>query len=260
MRFFLPASVALLAACGTIRPAETPTGPHFKVMTYNVNYGGPGAELARQAILDENADIVCLQETNAAWEQFLKPDLSKVYPHVRFHHSGGAGGLAIFSKWAVTEPELVESPVGWFPAWIFVAKTPVGPVQIGVFHLHPGVNEQGSFTPYAYLSTAPKARLKETHAFHRRLIPGLPTLLVGDFNEGDSGNSIGWLGERGLKDALPKYDTSTNTWQWTTSAGITVKHRLDHILYTDDLYCLDARVREKGASDHFPVIAVFERR
>lgn len=259
MRSVLPAIGLLLSACGSIRPPETPTGPHVMVFSYNVNYGGPGAEQALGAILAADADLVCLQETTPAWERFLRPALEEKYPFARFHPSPGAGGLAVFSKRTVTEPVVVPSAVSWFPTWIFQAETPLGPVQVANVHLHPGVNERGSFTPSAYLSTAPAARLKETKAFHARLDPKLPTLLVGDFNEGDSGESVAWLADRGFRDALPQYDTYHNTWHWQTSVGITVKHRLDHLLHTRDLRCLDARVIRKGASDHYPVVAVFEK-
>lgn len=260
MKYSIPSLLVLVCACGTIRPAETPTGPVVKVMTFNVNYGGPGADEALEAILAEDADLVCLQETTRAWERFLRPQLQQKYPFVRFHHSGGAGGLALFSKRAISEPVLLESAVGWFPAWIFLADTPLGPVQIGNLHLHPGVNEQGSFTPYAYFSTAPAARLEETKAVHRKLDPSLPTLLVGDLNEGDSGRSVAWLGKRGFKDALPQYDTYNETWHWRTSLGIRVSHRLDHLMHSGDLKCLDARVLKKGQSDHYPVVALFEKR
>lgn len=254
-------STLLTTGCSSsIRAPEPPTGPHFKVMTFNVNYGGPGADEALDAILAEDADLVCLQETTRAWERFLRPQLQKKYPFVRFHHSGGAGGLALFSKRAVSEPILLESAVGWFPSWIFLADTPVGPVQVGNLHLHPGVNEQGSFTPSAYLSTAPAARLEETKAVHRKLDLSLPTLLVGDLNEGDSGRSVAWLGKRGFKDALPQFDSSTETWHWRTSTGIRVSHRLDHLMHSEHLKCLDAGVRKKGQSDHYPVVAVFEKR
>jgi len=64
---------ALLAAatgCHSVRPPEAATGPHFGLMTYNVNWGGPRPELAVETIRREQPDIVCLQETNAEWEKF----------------------------------------------------------------------------------------------------------------------------------------------------------------------------------------------
>src|SRR5262245_20487651 len=108
MRFSL--GLLLLAGCGsTILPPETPTGPHVKVMTFNVNYGGPGADLALEAILAEDVDVLCLQETTPAWERYLRPALAATHPFATFHHEGGAGGLAVFAKTPFSKPERVES-------------------------------------------------------------------------------------------------------------------------------------------------------
>lgn len=255
----LLASAAAACAGSAPRSPESPTGPHVKVLTFNVNYGGPAPGLALEAIAGEDADLVCLQETTPAWEAFLRPRLKDRYPHADFHHSGGAGGLALFSKHPFRRNAVLPSAVGWFPTGVYTVETPAGPLQVFNVHLHPAVNEKGSFTPYAYLSSAPEARLRETREIHRHVDPALPVLWAGDFNEGDSGDSIGWLAERGLKDALPEFDATTKTWRWTTSVGITVKHRLDHLLYSPGLRCLEARVLQKGASDHYPVVAVFER-
>ena len=261
VRLIAPCLIAALAACASAPlPPETPTGPHFKVLTFNVNYGGPGADLALAAISEEDADLVCLQETTPDWVQVLRAGLQDRYAHVDFHHSRGAGGQAVFSKFPMKRIDMVPSPVEWFPAGIYTVETPVGPVQLFNLHLHPGVTEEGSFTPRAYLSTAPDARLKEIRAYYERRDPALPALMIGDFNEGDSGSVVQWLGAKGLKDALPKFDSYTKTWHWETSIGITVKHRLDHLLYSAPLHCLEARVVQKGESDHYPVIAVFESR
>ena len=116
--------LAIVFSCSPPRRPENPTGPHFKIMTWNINFGGPGPDLVPKTILEEDPDIVCLQETTPAWERFLRPRLEDRYPFVRFHHSRGAGGLAFFSKFPMAEKSLDASPVGWFPAWTVIAETP----------------------------------------------------------------------------------------------------------------------------------------
>lgn len=254
----LPA-LALVAALGCAAPRlpEAPTGPHFKVLSWNLNYGGPGAEQAPGLILEEDADIVCLQETTPDWERFLRPRLSSRYPHVRFHHSPGAGGLAFFSKFRLEEKSLDPSPVGWFPAWTVVAHSLLGPVQVQNLHLHPACNEAGSFTPSAYLSTSPRARLEEVKAHETAVDPRRPAIIVGDLNESSS-YAVGRLQQKGFIDALPEFDRSTPTWRWTLSCGMKLSSRLDHVLYRPELRCLEARVIPRGGSDHYPVVAVFQ--
>ena len=92
----------------------------------------------------------------------------------------------------------------------------------------------------------------------RRRATGLPTLILGDFNEDDSGRAVTWLLERGFTNVLGEFDRKTNTWQWPTSV-YTFKGRLDHILYSPDLRGLQARVIRVEASDHYPVFAIFEK-
>jgi endonuclease/exonuclease/phosphatase family metal-dependent hydrolase len=241
------------------RAPEIPAGPHLKVLTFNVNYGAPGPDAALAAIREADADLVCLQETTPAWEAFLRAGLGDRYPNADFHHARGAGGSAVLTKFPLRRGRVIPSAVGWFPALVYTADTPLGAIQVLNLHLHPAVSEAGSFTPAAYLSTSPAARLEELREIERHLNPELPALLLGDFNEGDSGAAIARLRERGFKDALPEFDAYSPTWRWRTSLGFTVKHRLDHVLYSPHWRCAAARVIAEGASDHFPVVAVLER-
>ena len=48
------------------------------------------------------------------------------------------------------------------------------------------------------------------------------------------------------------------TWEYRGSA-ISLRRRMDHIVYSPELHCCSARVLRAGASDHFPVEAVFAK-
>jgi len=255
----LATALACLAALGcapTRKPAE-PTGPHFSVLTYNVNFGGPRPDLAAEAIRNADADVVALQETNPAWERFLRPRLEERYAHVRFRHCGGAGGMAFLSKWPLRERAYARPEAGWFPGWVVEIQTPVGPVQFLNVHLRPPVSGRGSVGIGPYFSTKP-IRLAEVQALHKRLEPGKPTIILGDFNEDDSGRAVRWLRGQGMTDALREFDRRTSTWRWRTRY-LTLRHRLDHILYSPELHCLSAGVVKAGGSDHYPVIALFQK-
>ncbi|MFH1730084.1 MAG: endonuclease/exonuclease/phosphatase family protein [Planctomycetota bacterium] len=251
------AAVALILLCGcaSTREPEPPTGPHFSVLTYNVNFGGPRPGLAAKAILDAGADVVCLQETTPAWEKYLLARLKETYPHAAFRHFGGAGGQAVLSRFPVKEIAYVLPEAGWFPGWIVEVETPVGSVQILNVHLRPAVSDRGSFTPGSYYSTK-ATRLDEIRWFYARLNAKGAAVVLGDFNEDDSGRAVQWLRANGMNDALRQFDRDAHTWRWRTSVG-TVYDRLDHILYSPRLHCFSARVIKAGASDHLPVVAVF---
>jgi hypothetical protein len=52
-----------LTGCHSVRPFEVPAGPHFSILTYNVNWGAPRPDVAAEIIRESGAEMVCLQET-----------------------------------------------------------------------------------------------------------------------------------------------------------------------------------------------------
>jgi len=248
---------AALSGCRSqpVRPEMTPTAPHFRVATYNINWGMPAPRETLRAIEATRADTVCLQEVTAEWVRYLLPHLREGYPYHEFRLWRGAAGMAIFSKMPFRSVTDLPPRAGWFPAWLIRAQTPVGEVEILNLHLKPPLSERGSVTISAYLD-AGRIHEAEVRDFCTRMDGTLPRLVLGDFNEGDYGDGVGWLRERGMTDSLREFDRYTDTWKWRVSVA-TLKKRLDHILYSEELTCLDARVVPLGGSDHYPVVALF---
>ena len=235
-----------------------PGKPALTVLTYNVNYGLAGDPPAVEAIRHADADVVFLQETTAEWEDALRSTLAARYPNMAFRHCCGAGGLAVLSKvpFEATEP-IPPTEGGWFPAWRVILQSSIGAIQVLNVHLRPAVSESGSVVS-GYFSTPPLRRA-QIENYYAHLDPSLPTLVVGDFNEGDGGKAITYLESKGFRSALPEFDGNQDTWHWPTSIG-TVHAQLDHIVYDDQLEPLEVRVLEEGRSDHFPVWGVFQRK
>jgi len=251
--------VALLGAgCRALREAESPAGPHFRVLTYNVNWGAPRPDLALDLVRSSGADVVCLQETTPEWEELLRRELGGEYAFMDFRQSRGrmGGGLGFLSRGPAREVAYVPSDSGWFDAWILALETPCGPVQILNLHLRPPLSDGGSWVS-GYFST-PGERVREIERFHARRDPRLPILAAGDFNDIGGSPVLEWLEREGLTNALSEFDAYTPTWEWRSSLA-TLRRRMDHILYSRELHCSSARVLRGGASDHFPVEAVFTR-
>ncbi|KAL7466819.1 hypothetical protein ACHAXS_007103 [Conticribra weissflogii] len=105
-------------------------------------------------------------------------------------------------------------------------------------------------------------------------------IIAGDFNEGDFGGAISYLGSQGYKDALQQFvpqRKETHTWPFMRNF-FTLRKRLDHILWHGEsnlpaismkgkvltkarLKCLGCGVLsgyETNASDHQPVLALFD--
>ena len=250
----------LAAGCESVRPVVVPDGPHFSVLTYNVNWGAPRADLAVAAIREADADIVCLQETTREWADYLRAELSSHYRAMEFRQSEHrvAGGLGFLSKRRGSEVAYIPSDTTWFDGWIMAFDTPVGPVQVLNVHLQPPVNERGRFGASGYFNTGDE-REREIGRFYQRRRDQVPLLVAGDFNETERGPVLAWLESHGLRNALSQFDRSTPTWRWYWGP-IKLRRRLDHVVYSAELYCYGAEVLTGGASDHLPVLAVFGKR
>ena len=247
-----------VGACA--RPTRTPRSPDpgrpvLRVMTYNVNFGLAGDADTLDAIGKGRADVAFLQETTPAWERALRMAYRRTFPHMAFRHSGGAGGLAVLSRFPFTTASYIKSPNGWFPAWRVKVQSPLGPLQVLQVHLRPPVSDSGSFVS-GYFTTG-KFRRSEITFFATTLSPGLPTLVVGDFNEDHGGGVVEHLKKKGLRSALEEFHPGKDTWRWQTSLG-KLTHTLDHILYSKELRPLNCRVLQAGRSDHLPVVALFQ--
>lgn len=255
---FLVVFLTLATGCRSTRRAELPAGPHFRVLSYNVNWGAPGANLAADIIRQSGADIVCLQETTPQWEQFLRRELAADYSYAEFRNSKMrmGGGLAFLAKIPAHEVAYIPSDTGWFDGWIMAFDTAIGPVQVLNVHLRPPVSDRGSWVS-GYLFTGDD-RLREMERFYSRRRAGLPILVAGDFNDNPNSRVAEWLENKGMLNAVPQFDRRTPTWEYRGSM-VHLRRRMDHIVYSPELHCSSARVLRAGASDHFPVEAVFAK-
>lgn len=256
-RLFLALVLACAVGCRTAGvPDFSPAAPHIKVITYNVNYGCARPAAVRDYLACSGADVICLQETNRRWQDALRA-LRPAYPHSYYLDSGRAGGSAILSKHPLSGVEALPNTNGWFPALTACAATPIGMVRFLNIHLHPPVTEQGQVTVAAYVSTS-GVRRDEIERFMKRIDRKYPTVVLGDFNEGEDRAALGWMRANGYSNALSAFDRSTPTWSWRTKL-ITISKRYDHVLVDPKLKCTGARVANVGASDHEPVEAVLAK-
>jgi endonuclease/exonuclease/phosphatase family metal-dependent hydrolase len=200
-------------------------------------------------------------ETTKEWEKFLKKNLANKYPHSIFKEPDGkllASGYAVFSKKKITEAKYIPSKAGWFAGWILDAESEIGNIQILNLHLKPITREKGKLDANAFKAVL-KVHLGEVKEFFRHMKKDAPSIVLGDFNEGDNGDAVKWIREKGYTDALGEYDRKTHTWEWDVK-GFTYKERLDHILYSKHFDSLDAKVIKIKSSDHYPVLGIFEKK
>lgn len=234
-------------------PAVADDGPRWRVLSFNINFGVGHAPSNPAAVVEADADLVLLQETTDESERVFREQLSERYPHILFRQCCNAGGLGVLSRHPILEEDYLEATVGWFPAWRVVIDTPLGPVQVLNVHLRPPMSDGGSWVA-GYFSTR-GVRRDEMEDFWALMDPKLPTVVAGDFNENAEGKAVGFLAEQGLRSALAQVKPRAKTWRWQTRMG-KIRAMLDHIVYSEALGLHEAKVLERGTSDHFPVLAV----
>jgi endonuclease/exonuclease/phosphatase (EEP) superfamily protein YafD len=212
------------------------------LMSYNLNQGNPDPDSSMDAIEAADADIVVLQETNAAWQTRLEARFAKQYPHRAFHPRS-FGGLAVLSKHPIKGDELFPPPKGAFsPAQRVVADTPLGEIQILNVHLRPNVDRGNWLLGW---KTTPPIRRHEIETYWKKLAHTMPTIVAGDFNELPTGSAVGFLADKGLARVPTKGPT---TW-----------HHAIRVVVDGSFEASDAHVVDAGASDHRPVVVTLER-
>lgn len=225
---------------------------NISILTYNLNYSFINKNVV--TILDSlNADVVCLQETNGEWEQIIRNGLADKYPFIYFKNQGTAGGLATLSKYPIINTIHIKNNPGWFPACLVSIKKDEDTIQLLNIHLKPGLTKKGRIGWNAYFK-ANEIHTKELIHFLKMVDTNLPTIILGDFNENDNGETLQWLREKmKFQDALSKFDKKSKTWRW-----IILRGRYDHLFFNDLISCYNAAVYKLGKSDHFPVIGEFK--
>ena len=254
----------------------------LKVLTMNVTQfnwnDGDHPSKNMRYILDEDADIVVIQEglVYFSYEQLktVKPmlkELYKKYPY-RKKHFFDVGILSKYPFDEVESPVLAQDSLGYFiKAWDVDA--PGGNIRVVNMHLSSLRFTRNDSQVIESMNTPSgrKKRIKSvtkkldvgfrSHARQARAVrqvldetPG-DVLVMGDMN--DTPGSFAYRTVCG--------DDVRDAWADTGLGPIYTFHahhlyvKIDHILYRGDMRVLSCRRDKKGESDHYPMVAVFER-
>jgi endonuclease/exonuclease/phosphatase family metal-dependent hydrolase len=265
MRCALPLALcfAIFAGCalfGRAPRAPRPGAFHFTIATYNLNNEDGANPWTLDAIGSAHADIVCLQEVTELWQVAIESTYGGTYPHRAFKidEGGGAAGLGILSRFPIRDGGWHPGPNGWHPAWHHLVDTPNGAFKILNTHLRMATGQNGNALQ-SYLR-APADHEFELRLFLSQSTDRLPTVVVGDFNEGANGAAIGYLERAGFRNTLPMYHPDEPTWRYRRWIIFQFTQELDHILVDGTFEPVNAWVVKSGASDHLAVVAHLEAR
>ena len=281
--FFLSwPTLRLISPMNFTHPDADPDKTQLKVLTMNVTQfnwaDGDHPSKNLRYILDQDADIVVFQEglIYYSFEQLktVKPMLQELYKKYPYRKKAYFD-VGIISKHPFTE---VESPVlsrdttGYFiKAWDVDA--PGGELRVVSMHLS-SMRLSANDSQIIEKMNKPSGRRERARTVVRKLTGGFNShanqaramrqlldessgdvLVMGDMNETPGSYCYRTVCGDDLHDAWA--DTGFGPISTFNAHHLYVK--IDHILYRGDLKPLYCRRDKAGESDHYPLVALFER-
>jgi endonuclease/exonuclease/phosphatase (EEP) superfamily protein YafD len=229
------------ALCLTSGSADDPTEGSLTVYSHNVLWSvGIPAAVAEQ-IIESDADVVMLQESDAAFVAALGEQLGDRYPYVVEAASTKTLSLAILSRWPLMDVvDTEDTIVGENPA--LIATVQPGDSQFGeplrLANIHLSAPRNSALSP---------RWLAELQTLSER--PFGADVLVGDFNASSAHKPFRQLLSAGYRDAHAEAGCGTGT-TWTIfGAGPSLLH-LDHVLVSEDVRVESYRTGGRANSDH----------
>ena len=269
-----------------INASQSPPEGALKLVTYNVcGYGGnfkyeQGFEKVRDYLIDEKADIVCLQEDNDTWRRYcFKNYEERGLTHndtiVLCNDATRFNCLGIHTRFPIIRRERIDYPTasnnGSAAWWLQVDKDTVIVVNNHFESCHLNQEDRAQ---YRQLLKGEMARdsvraesqllmvkLAEANAKRSRQIVAVceyieqylgryPVIVCGDFNDNPISFSRHMMGKR-LHDCFVE-----------TGRGIGLSYnqrafsfRIDHVFCSSDITPYECFVDSKmDASDHYPMV------
>ena len=257
-------AVALAAACTTVRSNEAPRD--IRVLVYNIHAGkdANGVDnLARVAELvgSTNADIALLQEVDRGTTRSGKVDQPGVLSratgfNVAFgktlDYQGGDYGIAILSRWPISDDTLIRLPVNPPQARSAGLYEPRGALR-AIIQVPGGSIEM--INTHIDASREDFYRKQEMTTLLQLAALGRPTFIGGDLNAEPGSAVIEMVRGSPLRDAWAECGSGSGL---SYPAGKPVK-RIDYLLVPSGWRCVSGSVIETEASDHRPVLFVLQR-
>jgi endonuclease/exonuclease/phosphatase (EEP) superfamily protein YafD len=238
----------MLGCSEAVSPPGRPVSPgDFTLATFNVYFPAADDVETAAAVGDTAADVLLLQEISPRWKEVLEQRYGGIYPHRLYMPAGGAGGLAVLSRFPLRDQGLL-APVIKHPAWLVGVHTPAGDLNVLNVHLRASTRPgQNLLAGLLGMSSDHEREIREFLAACRLE----PQVIAGDFNEGPRGGAVEWLTQRGYVDVLEMQRPGTPTFR---ALGGLYKATLDHVLLLGGVSAVDAKVLRRGQSDHWPLV------
>lgn len=169
----------------------------MRLVTFNVNGIRARLHQLQQLIDDYAPDVIGLQETKVADEQFPRDDVEALGYHVAFHGQKGHYGVALLSR---EQPQEVRCGYPWdgeeAQRRLITARIPVGDQTLTVIN---GYFPQGESRDHPTKFPAKEAFYQDLQRYLREEFdPGEPLVVMGDLNISTTDQDVG-IGEDNRK-------------------------------------------------------------
>ncbi len=207
----------------------------FNVLKFNKDY-----ESTINAALESDCDLISFQEVDENWEAFLVNGLIDEYPYYQVHSRSDCYGLAVFSKYPISETEVIS--YRGFPSLKGVIELKENEVSFIATHTRSPISRNNFNLRNDQI---------EHLAEEVKNVEG-PLVVIGDFN------SVPW------DQAIDKFKSNTHLEDSRKSitptypsflpiAGIPI----DFIFHSKDLKCVGFDSIKSTSSDHYGVIGKY---
>jgi endonuclease/exonuclease/phosphatase family metal-dependent hydrolase len=268
VRYLLAAGLAIVyASCA--RPMSSASGPReMRVLVYNVHAGKDAAgvdnlERVADLVRETNADVVLLQEVDRGTRRSGNVDQPDALARrtgfaVAFgktlDYDGGEYGIAVLSRWPITQQALVRLPVEPPQQRSGGSYEPRGAQRVTI--RAPG-GDLALINTHLDASREDHYRRQEIRTVLAVARDAAPMVLVGgDFNSTPESEVQGAVRQGGVRDAWVVCGKGDG---FTYPADVPVK-RIDYLYLTGAATCRRAEVLETAASDHRPLLVTVRLR
>lgn len=224
-------ALPLVTASPALSSATTHTHT-FKILSSNVYVDNPDLNRLKALIDQEQPDVIVLLEFS---QQHLAPVKTWTeYPHQILQARSGAFGMAILSRFALSETQIITDPIGIEHISTRVQTSQV--FQLVGFHPLPPVSEQAYRVRDQLLQDLTKLPHQQ------------PRIIAGDFNTTPWSSAFQGLAQRGYYRSLNLLPT------WPTKLRGLIGIPIDQVLASSHWQLLNTRIGPNIGSDHYPII------
>ncbi len=226
----------------------------LKVMTINVLAVNQRLDDVVRQISSAEADIVAVLELSTPLADRITKQLQASHPFASVHpQDPGNFGIGLWSRFPLRDDHSFILNRDWNPSVEATVECPSGSIHIIATHPVPPMNRNLFETRNDHMSM-----LARHVATARTRNPSTPIVLAGDLN------TTPW------SPFYHQFLTDTNLLSSATGRGLTptwYRYQafpfgivIDHILFSDELQCIDRQVLPDMGSDHRAVVATLRRR